>query len=182
MKEKLKKVATTLQTPKKIRIWSAGCSTGEEAYSIAMCILDTIGQLTGWDVQIIATDIDTNVLQIAKQGIYKDTQTIPQPMLRQYTDALEDQRIKMRFNVQKLITFQKLNLLESWPFLEPFDIIFCRNVVIYFDKETQTHLFNRMADVLRPNGWLYIGHSESLYKICNRFRLRGRTIYQRCDE
>lgn len=164
---------------KKVRIWSAGCSTGEEPYSIAMTLLETFPNPDLFQLSILATDVDTNVLQTAKQGLYKDSQTIPPALMAKYVDKKPDGMIQMRPNIQKIIQFQQLNLLEAWPMHEPFDIIFCRNVVIYFDKQTQSNLFNRMADLLNPKGWLYIGHSESLYKICERFKLMGRTIYQK---
>jgi chemotaxis protein methyltransferase CheR len=164
---------------KKFHVWSAGCSTGEEPYSLAMTLLEATNGGVGWDLSILASDVDTNVLNTAKQGIYKDSSSIPSHMLSRYTEKMTDESFKMKQNVQKIIQFQHINFLSDWPIRQTFDAIFCRNVVIYFDKETQTRIFNHMADLLTPNGWLYIGHSESLYKICDRFKLMGRTIYQK---
>ncbi len=165
--------------PKRLKIWSAGCSTGEEAYSIAMTLLETFANPTMYSLSVLATDVDTNVLKTASEGVYKDSQTIPPDLMRKYVNTLPGESLAMKQNLKQLISFQQLNFLHEWPIKDTFDAIFCRNVVIYFDKETQTRLFNKMADLLNPGGWLYIGHSESLYKISDRFKLMGRTIYQK---
>lgn len=169
---------------RRLRIWSAGCSTGEEPYSIAMTLRDSVPELASWDARILATDIDSNVLERASSGVYPDERV----------RDMDDKRAKRWFRkgaganagkvrvderLQSLINFRQLNLMETWPMRGPFDVIFCRNVVIYFDKPTQKELFNRYADLLAPNGYLYVGHSETLHKICDRFKLIGRTIYQK---
>ena len=168
-------------SPRKLRIWSAGCSAGMESYSIAMTVKHAIKDIGSWDARILATDIDTNMLKTGTQGEYADEQLENIPALyRGDVELLDKQkRISMSDNLKKLIAFKHLNLLESWPMKGKFQAVFCRNVVIYFDKPTQARLFSRIADLLEPNGWLYIGHSENLFKVCDRFELVGRTIYRK---
>lgn len=166
---------------KRMRIWSAGCSSGQEPYSIAMT-LNKFGISSDWDVKILATDLDSEVLTKAKNAIYSSTDV----------DGLEDSLIKKNFQrndskkevrvkdkISKYIHFKRLNLLESWPMKGPFDFMFCRNVVIYFDKPTQKVLFNRYADLLNVGGYLFIGHSENLHGISDRFENLGNTIYRK---
>ncbi len=169
---------------RQIRIWSAGCSTGEEPYSIAMVAREVVPQRAGWEVKISATDLDSNVLATAGSGVYpmERVETLPQARLRRWFlrgKGGNHGRVKVRPELRELIEFGQLNLLREWPFREPFDIIFCRNVVIYFDKPTQRRLFDRYADILAPGGHLFIGHSESLFKVSERFELLGNTIYRK---
>lgn len=166
---------------KRLRIWSAGCSSGMEAYSLAMTVRDAIPDVDTWDAKILATDIDTNMLNTGARGEYTlEEYTNIRPDYRQHvTQYPNDGIMLMSDALKKLIAFKHLNLLEHWPMKGPFDAIFCRNVVIYFDKKTQTKLFNRMAELLEIGGWLYIGHSENLSKITDRFELVGRTIYRK---
>ena len=168
---------------RRLRIWSAGCSTGEEPYSIAMTLAES-SRLNGWDARILATDIDTSVVARADSGVYplervKDMD--PQRLRRWFEKGVGENAGKLRVNrsLRDLIAFRSLNLLGDWPMRGPFDIIFCRNVVIYFDKETQRRLFDRFADMLAPHGYLYIGHSETLFKISDRFKPVGGTIYRK---
>jgi chemotaxis protein methyltransferase CheR len=166
----------------RIRAWSAGCSTGEEPWSIAMTMASyPIG--AGWDLKILATDIDTDVLKTAQAGAYRDSDldTVPPALRSRYIDQpnIHDDRVLISKELRKLVTFKPLNLHSQWPFKGPFDTIFCRNVVIYFDRPAQRILFDRIADMLHPDGFLYCGHSESLYGISTRFRPIGRSIYQR---
>ncbi|HEY6529704.1 MAG TPA: protein-glutamate O-methyltransferase CheR [Cellvibrionaceae bacterium] len=167
-------------TSKKIRIWSAGCSTGEEPYSIAM-VAASIAELKYWDVKILATDLDSNVLERASGGVYSQDRFASFPSVyKQYVKkSATGDRVKVIDEVRQMITFNQLNLLDSWPMKQPFDIIFCRNVVIYFDLATQKLLFNRYADKLADSGHLFIGHSENLHKISDRFLSLGRTIYEK---
>ena len=163
---------------KRVRFWSAGCSSGEEAYSLAMVCAAHFP--TYFDVKILATDIDTNMVKKGQDGIYKDIQDIP----KEYQSYCEpDFKNTSDFSIspaaRKLVTFKHLNLLESWPIHGPFQAVFCRNVVIYFNKDTQKILFQRIADLLEPKGWLYIGHSESLFKVSDLFSTSGQTIYQK---
>jgi chemotaxis protein methyltransferase CheR len=166
---------------RRLRIWSAGCSSGEEPYSIAMTVRKVMPDLTRWDAKILATDIDTNMIRTASEGSYERAraEAIPAEMQRQFVRETKSDRIEMAEAVKSLISFKPLNLFDPWPMSGPFDVIFCRNVVIYFDKATQRVLFDRFADMLTPNGWLFIGHSESLFQVCDRFRHVGRTIYKR---
>lgn len=171
------------RTNKRIRIWSAGCSTGEEPYSIAITLRDSMRDIDSWDVRLLATDLDTNVLDTAARGVYKDERI-------EGIDASTRKRwflkgrngtsgmVRARDELRNLITFKQLNLMGDWPLKGPLDVIFCRNVVIYFDLETQKRLINRFADLLAPGGYLIMGHSENLHKVSRRFRLIGKTIYQ----
>ncbi len=169
---------------RRLRIWSAGCSTGEEPYSLAMTLRDAIPRIDGWDVKILATDIDTNVLATAAAGVYGEERVrdLPQDRLRRWFRKGKgscDGKVKVSRELQDMISFRQLNLLGAWPMRGSFDVIFCRNVVIYFDKPTQKKLFERMADQLASDGHLFIGHSESLFKVTDRFRTLGNTIYER---
>ncbi len=122
----------------------------------------------------------SNILNTAQKGEYSasERKTIPQEYSK-YVENVSDAKFSVKENLKDLIAFKHLNLLESWPMQGPFDAIFCRNVVIYFDKPTKQKLFSRLADMLKPEGWLYIGHSENMHGICDRFELLGRTIYRR---
>ncbi len=161
---------------RRLRFWSAGCSSGEEPYSLAMTIAAHLP--SGFDVKILATDIDTNMLQKGREALYIDSSGIPDPYYKAFCIPLPGGGFKIQRPVCDLITFKQLNLLDEWPMSGPFQAIFCRNVVIYFNKGTQTKIFNKMVNLIEPHGWLYIGHSESLFKICDRFELKGRTIYR----
>lgn len=183
----LPELMRTNAASRRIRIWSAGCSTGEEPYSIAMVVRDAIPASANWDVKILATDIDTNVLEKARNGIYREERArdIPLPLCKRFVVRGTGQNaghIRIRDELRSMITFRQLNLMDPWPMKGPFDIIFCRNVVIYFDKPTQKILFDRYADILRPGGHLFVGHSETLFKVSTRFALVGRTIYRRTDD
>lgn len=164
----------------RLRIWSAGCSTGEEPYTIAM-ILAGNKATAGWDRKVLATDLDTNVIAHAKAGIYDPDRlgSIPDVFQKRHVTMLEDGQGQMSAELRGMISFAQVNLLEPWPMQGPFDVIFCRNVVIYFDKPTQAKLFDRYAGLLKPDGWLIVGHSESLLNLTDRFKLVGRTVYQR---
>jgi chemotaxis protein methyltransferase CheR len=162
----------------RMRIWSAGCSTGEEPYSIAMTVLEN-PNIKSIDLKILATDIDTTVIGSAQKSNYANGEGIPEPYLQKYCDVNASKNITIKPFVKNLITFNPLNLLEVWPMQGPFDLIFCRNTVIYFNKSTQTVLFDKFAEILAPNGWLYIGHSESLFNVTDRFELVGKSIYKR---
>jgi len=167
---------------KKIRIWSAGCSTGEEPYSIAMTIREMIPESRGWDIKILATDLDTNVLAHANAGIYsleKINNVSKARMKRFFLRGKGEQRddIKIRSELQNMIRFRQLNLMDPWPIKNQFDIIFCRNVVIYFDKPTQKVLFKRYHELLKDTGHMFIGHSETMFKVSDDFKLIGNTTY-----
>lgn len=168
---------------RRIRIWSAGCSTGEEPYSIAMVLRDEV-PAEGWDVKVLATDIDTNVLEKARAGVYPASRAeeIPEGLRRRFLcrgAGSNTGSVRVRENLRSMVTFRPLNLMREWPMRGPFDVIFCRNVVIYFDKPTQRRLFERYAGILAPGGYLYVGHSETLFKVSDRFDLVGRTVYRK---
>jgi chemotaxis protein methyltransferase CheR len=168
---------------RRLRIWSAGCSTGEEPYSLAMT-LSKLPELANWDVKILATDLDANVIAHAEEGVYSQEriQGLSKAMQqRWFMRGRSGNRglVKVKPELKQWIQFKRLNLLHDWPMRGPFDLIFCRNVVIYFDKQTQSRLFERYAEILRPDGHLFIGHSESLFKVCERFTSLGHTIYRR---
>lgn len=165
---------------RRIRIWSAGCSTGEEPYSIAMVLKDC-SALNSWDVKVLATDLDSNVVQSGKEGVYlrERAENIPDTYRKFLSTDKQHEYVRVKDSVRSLITFKKLNLMHDWPMKGPFDVIFCRNVVIYFNVETQRKLFDRYATILKNDGYLFIGHSENLHKVSNRFDSLGRTIYQR---
>jgi len=171
-------------TNKKIRIWSAGCSTGEEPYSIAIALKEAVP--TGWDAKVIATDLDSNVVNTGQRGVYKIDRLkgVSEERKKRWFlkgSGSQEGYVKVKPELQKIIEFGQLNLMDEWPLKDAIDVIFCRNVVIYFDKPTQSKLFNRYADRLPNNGHLFIGHSESLYKVCERFELLGQTIYKKLN-
>jgi len=169
---------------KRLRLWSAGCSTGEEPYTIAMTVKESMGVTSATDVKILATDLDSNVVARAKAGIYNMDKVNGVDKSRQQKyfrrgRAENDGQMKVSPDLQDMITFKQLNLMHDWPMQGPFDIIFCRNVVIYFNKDTQRELFDRYANLLADDGYLFVGHSESLHKVTNRFQLIGKTIYRK---
>jgi chemotaxis protein methyltransferase CheR len=168
------------QSERRICIWSAGCSTGEEPYSLAM-VVRSLPMLSAWNVNILATDLDSNVLKKAQAGEYAEERFAGIPSQHHtYVERVPGRNtIFMREDIRRLVTFKQLNLLHGWPMKGPFDVIFCRNVVIYFDVPTQIKLFDRYATMLAPDGHLFIGHSENLHKISERFVSLGRTIYRR---
>jgi len=163
----------------RLRIWSAGCSTGQEPYTIAMHLLSKFPELKRWDFRILATDIDTNVLQRAASGIYPEQELAGLSRDRaELFDRPGDGTIRIPREVRELIAFKPLNLMGDWPVKGPFDAIFCRNVVIYFDKPTQARIFTRLGKVLASDGYLYVGHSENAAYSESPFKLVGKTIYQ----
>jgi len=169
---------------RRVRIWSAGCSTGEEPYSIAMTVLEALPELAGWDVRILATDLDSEVLGRARARTYPSERLRglePRHMTHFFTEGWNKKGRSLRVNpeVAALVTFKQLNLMHNWPMKGPLDVIFCRNTVIYFDKATQRELFSRIAALQRSGDWLFLGHSESLFKVSTDYELIGRTVYRR---
>lgn len=168
----------------RLRIWSAGCSTGEEPYTIALVLRRGIPNLERHDARILATDIDTDVLAKGAQGIYPPSaiEDIPQgyrSFLQAKKDRSAPENLIMGKELRSLISFLYLNLMEPWPMRGQFDAIFCRNVMIYFDGPTKMALIDRFIDQLKPGGLLYIGHSESLLGTHRNLSHVGRTIYRR---
>jgi len=163
----------------KLRIWSAGCSTGQEPYTIGMDLLGAFPELKRWDFKILATDIDTAVIAKAARGIYPENELsgLSPERTRPFT-KLSDGTVQVPQAAHELVAFKQLNLITEWPMKGPFDAIFCRNVAIYFDKPTQGMVFGRFGKLLAPEAFLYIGHSENLGAGGEGFKLVGKTIYQ----
>jgi chemotaxis protein methyltransferase CheR len=170
---------------RRLRVWSAGCSTGEEPYTIAVVLRKEVPDILRHDARILATDIDTDVLAKAAHGEYPldSTEQIPKAYLPFFGEFDGEDGGKpglvVEREVRSLITFRRLNLMEAWPFKGLFDAIFCRNVMIYFDNPTKANLVERFTQQVKPGGWLYIGHSESLTGAHPGLKLMGRTIYRR---
>lgn len=170
-----------LQAP--LTIWCCASSTGEEPYSIAMTACEVFDTLTP-PVSIIATDIDTNVLATAERGIYRLDQlkSLGEPRVRRFMlkgKGAQDGFVRVRPELSKMVSFRQLNLLEErWPLSGQFDAIFCRNVMIYFDKPTQAKILARFVPLMKPEAMLFAGHSENFLYVSNAYRLRGKTVYQ----
>ena len=162
----------------RFRVWSAGCSSGEEPYSIAMSLREAFGAAPHWDVKVLATDLDTDMVARAARGVYPAEALGSIPHRAHSTLRRRGDEIEIVEGVKGLITFKQLNLMHQWPMRGPFDAIFCRNVMIYFDRQTQRELVTRFYDLLSPRGFLYLGHSENLHRVSEDFQLIGRTIYQ----
>jgi chemotaxis protein methyltransferase CheR len=165
-----------------IRAWSAGCSSGEEPYSIAITLLEAIKMNRGLGVKILATDISTQILAKAKAGVYDPERVAPVPpeLKNRYltSEKVDNRKVyKASKTLKDVIFFGHLNLMDEWPIKVPLDFIFCRNVMIYFDKPTQERLVNRYWQNLNPGGLLFTGHSESLTGINHKFRYVQPTIY-----
>ena len=169
-----------------LTVWCSASSTGEEPYSIAMVACEVFGTLTP-PVQIIATDIDTNVLATAQQGVYskdKIERLAPERVKRFMLNGkgCQEGLVRMRPELREMITFRQLNLLaDNWAIRGPFDAIFCRNVMIYFDKPTQGKILSRFVPLMKPDALLFAGHSENFTYVSDAFRLRGKTVYQLDD-
>jgi chemotaxis protein methyltransferase CheR len=168
---------------REVIVWCSACSTGEEPYSIAMTLIDAFRSWTP-PVRILASDVDTAVIEAAARGIYpyERVEQIPERKLHGYFlkgRGANAGSVKVRPELQKLITFRQVNLLASnWPVRGPIDVIFCRNVMIYFDKATQRQILERFHPLMRPEGLMFAGHSESFQHAQDLFRLRGKTVYQ----
>ncbi|WGW03741.1 CheR family methyltransferase [Tropicibacter oceani] len=165
-KDVLPACADRARNGKRLRIWSAGCSSGQEAYCIAMSLLDVFPEAHNHDAKILATDIDPQIVAKAKTGRYapEDAAAIPEAYRKKWVTTATGGKpaLSMSDDLRRLITFAELNLISQWPFQGPFDAIFCRNVAIYFDQETQQALWQRFCDLLMPGGYLFIGHSERI--------------------
>ncbi|MEZ5235623.1 MAG: protein-glutamate O-methyltransferase CheR [Acidimicrobiia bacterium] len=166
---------------RRLRLWSAACSTGQEPYSLAMTVADAVPDT--WDCKILATDIDSNVVAYAERGVYTPRELAGVgPEHRRWfrpADEADPSAMQISPKLQRSMYFRVLNLMEPWPMRGPLDVIFCRNVIIYFSAETQHRLIDRFAQLLAPDGYLVIGHSESILHAPDRFEALGRTIYRR---
>ncbi|MBA4341947.1 MAG: chemotaxis protein CheR [Methylibium sp.] len=167
---------------KPLRIWCCAASTGEEPYSIAITCAEALGSSA--QLQIVASDIDTNVLNTARRGVYNaDSRGLSPQRLKQFFmrgTGANDGRIRIKPELQRWIDFRSLNLMDQqWSLGDPFQIVFCRNVMIYFDAPTQRKVLERIHRVMKPHGLLFVGHSENFTESRDLFRLRGKTIYER---
>ncbi|TKT75514.1 protein-glutamate O-methyltransferase CheR [Aquamicrobium sp. LC103] len=170
----------------RVRFWSAGCSTGQEPYSIALTILDVMPDAPRHDVKILATDIDPNVIAVGRDAVYSDdaVQPVPAPLRERWMVRLKDGGRDMwgaGMEMRELVAFRELNLMGHWPMKGKFNAIFCRNVVIYFDEPTQERIWSRFAPLLEPGGRLYVGHSERVTDMA-RFETDGLTSYRLKDD
>ena len=167
----------------RIRIWSSACSSGEEAYSIAMTCLSSRALTADANLKVLATDLDTNMLARCSAGVYSvaDKEHIPvrhrKWLFRRRVGGETDMCVSNA--LRELVTFKQLNLLHEWPMRGKFDVIFCRNVLIYFDTETKNALAKRFARLLNPHGYLYLGHSETIFGVEDLLTFKGKTIHQR---
>jgi chemotaxis protein methyltransferase CheR len=169
---------------RRLRIWSAGCSSGEEPYSIAISLLESLPNASQWDARILATDLSTRVLARAREGLYdaERLKGMPAPLVSRYFHRLGGQsslEYGANETLRKMIHYARVNLMDSWPMKGPFDAIFCRNVMIYFDKPTQAKLIKRFQDLLAEGGIMFIGHSESLAGIKHDFQYVQPAVYKK---
>lgn len=167
--------------PKKLRIWSAGCSTGEEPYSIAMTVHDFFSNERGWDIKILATDLDTEVLGFAYRGVYPSQRVapVPGPFLTKYFERTAE-GYSVKRQIRDMVIFRRLNLMDAmFPLKSQVDVIFCRNVMIYFNDETKASLVGKFHRHLRNDGYLFIGHSESLMHMKDLFTFVRHTVYRK---
>lgn len=174
--------------PLRLRVWSAACSTGEEPYTIAMTLLDALPP-GAHDVKILASDIDTEVLEKAARGVYSSESVahdVPQRIAARWVvqgTGAEAGRARIRREARRLITFQQINLIApSWPFRAKFDLVFCRNALIYFDRPTQDATVRRFVGLLAPGGELVLGHSESLLGFRAGLKPLGKTRFGAAEE
>jgi chemotaxis protein methyltransferase CheR len=166
---------------KPLRIWSAACSTGEEPYTIAMLLRDEISNVDSWDIKILATDISTQVLQKAAEAVYDEEilEPVPAKWRQKYFANAGPKKWQVVPEVRNMVRLARLNLMERFPMRGPFDFIFCRNAMIYFDKPTQEKLVQRFYELLAPGGYLMVGHSESLTGAAHKFEYIQPATYQK---
>lgn len=166
------------------RIWSAGCSSGEEPYSLAMLLHNKMSEAENINTRILATDISSRMLEIAREGNYdpEGIKDIPETFLKKYFKCIKDKsdtQYQLIKEIKKKVSFARLNLMQSWPMKESFDLILCRNVMIYFDKDTRETLINRFWGMLKDGGYLFVGHSENLTGITTSFKYMEPAIYKK---
>jgi len=165
-------ILQTRQTTRKLRIWCAACSTGQEPYSLAMILKDRESEMKGWNIEILATDLSTEVLETAEKAQYTQFEVqrgLPIQMLMNHFEQQGD-KWHLKPDIKKMVKFKPLNLLENFKHLGTFDIIFCRNVLIYFDKETKAGVLHNLADILNKDGFLFLGGAESVIGITDAFK------------
>lgn len=169
-----------------IRIWSAGCSSGEEPFTIAILMREELSDINRLGVKILATDISTKVLREAREAVYGEDELrdMPALLLQRYFTCVQITRprsYRVNDNVRSLVRLAQLNLIGEWPMRGPFDVIFCRNVMIYFDRPTRERLVHRYGTLLRPGGHLFVGHSESLVASSSEFKYVQPAVYAKKD-
>ena len=173
---------------RRLRVWSAGCSSGEEPYSIALMVMEGLPRPWAWDVKILASDIDTDMLAKGREGVYGEDRlaTLPPDLRERYFLRGRGSReglVCVRPEVKELVAFRRINLRdETWPIRTLFDWIFCRNVIIYFDRALQEGLVSRFVQLLKPGGYLFLGHSESLLGMRLGLKYVGNTVYQKASD
>ncbi len=178
-------VLPELVQARRIRIWSSACSTGEEPYTIAMTLYDAVQAPDQWDMKILASDLSTRVLAQAASGTYAEErfQAVPSEVVKRHFLKGRGEHsglFKVKPHLSNMIQFRRLNLMDDrFPIKSPLDVVFCRNVMIYFDHDTQETLVNKFYRYLKPGGYLFIGHSESLQWVKHPFRLIAPTVYQK---
>jgi chemotaxis protein methyltransferase CheR len=179
------RILPELDGAKRIRIWSSACSTGEEPYTIAMTLYEGVQNPERWDFKILASDLSTRVLAKAASGTYDEDRIrdVPSGILQRHFLRGRDNQAglyKVKPHLASAITFRRINLMDDhFPIKHPLDLIFCRNVMIYFDRPTQETLVNKFHHYLKPGGYLFIGHSESLQWVTHPFKSLAPTIYQK---
>ena len=173
-------LADAIRAGRRLRIWSAGCSTGQEPYSIALTILDVLPEAAKLDVRILATDIDPNVVATAREAIYAADliEGVPAGLRSRWLERRPGGDWSVSATARALVSPKVLNLMEPWPMKGPFDAIFCRNVVIYFDEPTQERVWSRFVPLLAPGGRLYVGHSERAGYPGGQLSTDGLTTYK----
>ncbi len=176
-------ILPSLEREKRVRIWSSACSTGEEPYTIAITLLESVADPARWDFRILASDLSTRVLAKASSGLYEEDRirdVPPDVAKRHFLRGTGDSAgmVKVKPHLSDLIQFRRLNLMsDRFPIKSPLDVVFCRNVMIYFDRPTQERLVNKFYHHLKPGGYLFIGHSESLQWVAHPFKSVAPTIY-----
>lgn len=167
---------------KKIRIWSSACSSGEEAYTLAIVLKEALEATPGWDIKIIATDLDTDVLSSADKGIYfkKKIETFNPIRQQKWFEPVagEPEQVRIKKDIRDIVEFRQLNLVDNWRLPEKIDLIFCRNVLIYFDTETRKKLIGRFVDQLSHHGWLVVSRTESIVGVNDSLVSYGNSVYQ----
>ena len=174
------KLAERARRGGRVRLWSAACSNGQEPYSMAITVLAALPEAASLDVKILATDIDPNMIAEGRAGIYREDAVAPVPLelRRKWFRKAPGSGWEVAPDLRELVAFRELNLIGDWPMKGRFDAIFCRNVMIYFDRPTQEELVRRLAERLVPGGYLLVGHSESLTGIHHRLKMVKPAIYQ----
>lgn len=175
------KAAATRAGTRRFRLWCAAASTGEEPWSLAMTVRDALDGGRGWDIKMLASDIDTDVLATAERGIYPEDRVLEVPVQqrRAYFDETAEGEYRIADVLRPMIAFRRINLVDpTWPIQTRFHTIFCRNVSIYFDRPTQDRVFRRMVDLLEPGGYLVVGHAESLHWMSDVLEPAAPTLYR----